>query len=305
MNKRKLGALVAATMLTLTFAGTALANDVHQELPIVGTDFKSTIVACGEGWHFVHVGAKADALPSELTATFKDAGTVKVDGYVNGNGIVMYNVHVDPSDRLLSASDDISDDANLNLSHVCLAETTTSSTTTTANDTTSDETTADETTTTDETDGRRDHRPPSPRPPTRRRPSPSPRPPTSPRRARLSADDHGVDRRDHDDLEHQLAGDRPRSATSRASPRRRPTPSAARPRARPSRRACCSSWQVCSPSSWSASRPRPASAARPRTRRPATAAGLTGHPALDTTRRVRPPGRSSSSRGSPGTGSTR
>src|SRR6188768_580852 len=140
MNKRTLGALAAATLLTLTFAGTALANDVHQELPIVGTDFKSTVDACGEGWHFVHVGAKADALPSELTATFKDAGTVKVAGYVNGNGIVMYNVHVDPSDRLLSASDDISDDANLNLSHVCLAESTTS-TTTTANDTTSSETT--------------------------------------------------------------------------------------------------------------------------------------------------------------------
>jgi hypothetical protein len=150
MNKRKLGALVAASMLTLTFAGTALANDVHQAMPIVGTNFNNTTVGCGEGWHFVHVGAKADALPSELTATFKNAGTVKVAGYVNGNSIVMYNVYVDPSDRLLSASDDISDDANLNLSHVCLAETTTS-TTTTANDTTSDETTSDETTTTDTT----------------------------------------------------------------------------------------------------------------------------------------------------------
>jgi hypothetical protein len=150
MNKRRLGALAAATMLTLTFAGTALANDVHQELPIVGTAFKGAIDACGEGWHFVHVGAKAVALPSELTATFKNAGTVKVHGYVNGNSIVMYNVHVDPSDRLLSATDDISDGGLLNLSHVCLAETTTSSTTTTADETTADETTADETTT-DET----------------------------------------------------------------------------------------------------------------------------------------------------------
>ena len=150
MNKRTLGALVGAAMLTLTFAGTALANDVHQEMPIVGTDFNNTTVGCGEGWHFVHVGAKADALPSTLTVTFKDAGTRTVDGYVNGNGVVMYNVYVDPSDRLLSASDDISDDANLNLSHVCLAETTSSSTTTTANDTTSDETSSDETTT-DET----------------------------------------------------------------------------------------------------------------------------------------------------------
>jgi hypothetical protein len=145
MNKRKLGALVAASMLTLTFAGTALANDVHQAMPIVGTNFNNTTVGCGEGWHFVHVGAKADALPSELTATFKNAGTVKVAGYVNGNSIVMYNVHVDPSDRLLSASDDILDGANLNLSHVCLAETTTSNETT-SNETTSNETTSNETT---------------------------------------------------------------------------------------------------------------------------------------------------------------
>jgi hypothetical protein len=150
MNKRTLGALAAATMLTLTFAGTALANDVHQDGPIVGTDFKNTTVGCGEGWHFIHVGTNDESLPSELTATFKNAGTVKVDGYVNGNSIVMYNVHVDPSDTLLSASDDISDGSLLNLSHVCLAETTTSSTTTTSNETTSAETTSDETTTTDE-----------------------------------------------------------------------------------------------------------------------------------------------------------
>jgi hypothetical protein len=154
MNKRKLGALVAAATLSLTFAGTALANDVHQGMPIVGTDFNNTVVGCAEGWHFVHIGTNRESLPSTLTATFKDAGTVKVDGHVNGNSIVMYNVHVDPSDRLLSASDDISNDGLLNLSHVCLTETTSSETTsneTTANETTSVETTANETTTNETT----------------------------------------------------------------------------------------------------------------------------------------------------------
>ena len=147
MNKRTLGAIGAAAMLSLTFAGTALADDIHQDTPIVGTHFNNTTVGCAEGWHFVHVGAKQDSLPSTLTATFKDAGTVVVDGYVNGNSTVMYNVYVDPSDTLLSASDEISNGLNLNLSHVCLPKTT-SSTTTTDNETSTATTDNDTTTTT-------------------------------------------------------------------------------------------------------------------------------------------------------------
>ena len=54
MNKHRIGALVAAAALTLTFAGTAFANDLHQDTPITGTDFKNTEVGCDEGWHFVH-----------------------------------------------------------------------------------------------------------------------------------------------------------------------------------------------------------------------------------------------------------
>ena len=151
MNKHRIGALVAAAALTLTFAGTAFANDLHQTPPITGTEFKNTEVGCDEGWHFVHTDTDGSDLPAELTATFQGAGTVKVAGYSNGGGnaIVMYDVHVSPSDTLLSASDDISNEGNLNLSHVCVDETTTTTTSeeTTTEETTSEETTSEETTT--------------------------------------------------------------------------------------------------------------------------------------------------------------
>ena len=149
MNKHRIGALVAAATLTLTFAGTAFANDLHQDPPIVGTEFDNTEIGCDEGWHFVHTGTDGSDLPATLTAWFKDAGKVEVAGYSNGGGnaIVMYDVHVSPSDTLEGASDSISDEGKLNLSHVCVDETTT--TTTTDETTTTDvETTTDETTTT-------------------------------------------------------------------------------------------------------------------------------------------------------------
>ena len=136
--------------MTLTFAGTALANDLHQDTPIVGTEFENTEMGCDEGWHFIHTDTDGSDLPAELTAEFADAGTVKVDGYSNGNGngVVMYDVHVSADDTLLSASDDISNEGLLNLSHVCVDQTTTTTTTTTAPETTTTTTTAPETTTT-------------------------------------------------------------------------------------------------------------------------------------------------------------
>ena len=165
MNKHRIGALVAAAALTLTFAGTAFANDLHQDTPIVGTDFGNTEVGCDEGWHFIHTKTDSSDLPSEITVEFKDAGVLKVAGHVNGNSIVMYDVTgAAAGDTLLSASDDINNEGLLNLSHVCLPEetttTTTDETTTTEETTTTDETTtteetttttSDETTTTDET----------------------------------------------------------------------------------------------------------------------------------------------------------
>jgi hypothetical protein len=155
MHKNRIGALVAAAALTLTFTGTAFANDLHQDTPIVGTDFDNTEVGCDEGWHFIHTKTDSGDLPSEITVEFQDAGVLHVAGHVNGNSIVMYDVTgAEAGDTLLSASDDIENEGLLNLSHVCLPEETTTTTTeeTTTDTTTTDvETTTDETTTTDTT----------------------------------------------------------------------------------------------------------------------------------------------------------
>ena len=152
MNKHRIGALVAAAALTLTFAGTAFANDLHQDTPIVGTEFKNTEVGCDEGWHFIHTDTSSADLPSELTVEFADAGVLKVAGYVNGNSVVMYDVTgADAGDTLLSASDDINNDGLLNLSHVCVPEQTTTTTTTTESTNTETSTTTTTTTTTTST----------------------------------------------------------------------------------------------------------------------------------------------------------
>src|SRR3954447_14998845 len=74
MKKHRIGALVAAAALTLTFAGAAFANGLHQDTPIVGTQYSETTTGCAEGWHFVHTGTGSADLPSELTAAFTDAG---------------------------------------------------------------------------------------------------------------------------------------------------------------------------------------------------------------------------------------
>ena len=149
MNKHRIGALVAAAALTLAFAGTAFANDLHQDTPITGTEFDNTEMGCDEGWHFVHTKTDSGDLPSEITVEFQDAGVLHVAGHVNGNSIVMYDVTgAAAGDTLLSASDDISNDGLLNLSHVCIPEETT---TTTTEETTTDTTTTDVETTTDTT----------------------------------------------------------------------------------------------------------------------------------------------------------
>ena len=150
MNKHRIGALVAAAALTLTFAGTAFANDLHQDTPITGTEFDNTEMGCDEGWHFVHTKTDSGDLPSEITVEFQDAGVLHVAGHVNGNSIVMYDVTgAAAGDTLLSASDDISNDGLLNLSHVCIPEETT---TTTTEETTTDTTTTDVVTTDTTTD---------------------------------------------------------------------------------------------------------------------------------------------------------
>ena len=127
---RRFAALLAAFAMVLVVAAPAFANDLSQSTPISadnpayqGTDTDCAGLNLQPGqvlWHFVHTGTSSANLPSTLTATFQNAGTVTVDGFVNGNSIVMYNITtVTGTDTLISASDTITNDGNLNLSHIC------------------------------------------------------------------------------------------------------------------------------------------------------------------------------------------
>jgi hypothetical protein len=134
---RRTAAVLAALSLVLLIAAPAFANDLHQfedgqnpdGIASDNPEFQGDETECPEGtvdagevlWHFVHVGTDSSDLPSTLTATFADAGTVTVSGYVNGNSIVMYDIITGP-DTLLSASDTIITNPMtepLNLSHIC------------------------------------------------------------------------------------------------------------------------------------------------------------------------------------------
>jgi hypothetical protein len=130
---RVLRALLASGMLVFAIAVPALANDLHQTVPtggIVAGDFDggiecdSATVPDGQIlWHFIHATTDSSDLPSTLTATFSDGSTQTVDGYVNGNSVVMYDVYTAQGVNLTGASDtavgDGSDADLLNLSHTC------------------------------------------------------------------------------------------------------------------------------------------------------------------------------------------
>jgi hypothetical protein len=109
-------ALAAALVIG---SGATFANSLSQTPPITGSQFGSQQDCTWSGWHFIHTGTGSTDLPATITVQFQNAGTVQASGYVNGNSIVQYNVLVSPSDTLLSASDSISNDGNLNLSHIC------------------------------------------------------------------------------------------------------------------------------------------------------------------------------------------
>jgi len=127
---RRLAALIAAMSMVLMVSAPVFANDLHQTPPISADDpaFQGTDADCSGlnlqsgqvAWHFVHTMTSSADLPSTLTATFQDAGTITVDGFINGDGIVMYDITtVTGTDTLLSASDTIVNDGLLNLSHIC------------------------------------------------------------------------------------------------------------------------------------------------------------------------------------------
>ena len=126
-----IASMAAITLSLVMTVGVALANDLsqfedgHNADGISWDDPAFQQGGCDnltEGqvlWHFIHTDTKSGDLPSELTAEFADAGIVTADGEVNGNSVVMYNIITSGPDTLLSASDDIVNGGNLNLSHIC------------------------------------------------------------------------------------------------------------------------------------------------------------------------------------------
>ena len=120
--------LLASGLLVFMVAGAASANGLNPA-HVNATDATFTSDCTGgdapEGmtiWHFVHTGTNGSNLPSTLNATFDNAGAKVAAGYSNGDGsaIVMYDIIIPSGDTLLSASDSIVNDGNLNLSHVCV-----------------------------------------------------------------------------------------------------------------------------------------------------------------------------------------
>lgn len=101
-----LGTLMVLIMLALS-AKAALANDLHQDHPVVD---------CG---HFVHTLTDGSDLPSQLYIELSSGGGYIVQGYSNGNGNaqVMYQLEsFDPTATITSAYDTIQNDGLLNLS---------------------------------------------------------------------------------------------------------------------------------------------------------------------------------------------
>jgi hypothetical protein len=130
---RRLAASIAALSMVLMISAPVFANQLHQTPPITADNAEFQSSEC-DGlnlapgvvlWHFVHTGTDGTYLPSTLTATFQDAGTITVAGYSNGNGSaqVMYDITTTTgTDTLLSASDTIDNAISgglLNLSHIC------------------------------------------------------------------------------------------------------------------------------------------------------------------------------------------
>jgi len=157
MKKHRIGALIAASAMVLTFAGSAFAQDGNQTNVASGD---ATVLCTGGpggditpidgkvAWVFVHAG-KDIVGPGTLTANFVGAGQQTADSYVQGG--IKYLIWTDAPETLSNFSDTI-EGGVLTLSHVCLGETVTTTTSdeSSTTTTTSDESSTTTTTTSDE-----------------------------------------------------------------------------------------------------------------------------------------------------------
>jgi hypothetical protein len=153
---RRFGWLVVAGLTTAALigpsAGSVLANDMHQDLPISwdNPQYQGSSEDCADAglepgevlWHFVQTQTDDDS--GMLTATFSVAGVVGPVASYKHSGQVLHWAIITGEDTLLGATSDIENDGNLNLSHICGGGTTTttsSSSTTTTSDSSSSTTT--------------------------------------------------------------------------------------------------------------------------------------------------------------------
>jgi len=131
MFSRRMLAVAAVAAITMSLALTlrvALANDLHQDPGDTGIWWADAPQGSGGScddlkpgevlWHFVHTDTGESDLPSQLEANFKTAGDKTAAGFQNGNSNVFYEI-ITGEDFLMSASDDIVNDGQLNLSHTC------------------------------------------------------------------------------------------------------------------------------------------------------------------------------------------
>ena len=113
-----------AGALLIAAVSPVAANGLHQTPPISwnagGYTDDCTDVELSSGqvlWHFVQTGT--DEASGELTATFTTAGEVSVDSYKHSGKVLHWQI-ITGHDTLLTASSDIENDGNLNLSHICV-----------------------------------------------------------------------------------------------------------------------------------------------------------------------------------------
>ncbi len=99
-------------------ANTSIRRGRSSERWRYADDCKDVDLSAGQVlWHFVQTGTEVAS--GELTATFTTAGEVTVDSYKHSGKVLHWQI-ITGHDTLVSASSDIENDGNLNLSHICV-----------------------------------------------------------------------------------------------------------------------------------------------------------------------------------------
>lgn len=160
MKLHRIGAVVAAGALVLTFAGSAFAITGHQDFPIAWDDpqyqgseedCKDVELKAGEVyWHFIQTQVPDGTESGKLTVSFVGGGSAVLDSYKLSGKTLHWQAVTEQVD-LAGLESNVGGDGNLNLSHICSNTETTTTTTTTTTEPETTTTTTQQTTTTNET----------------------------------------------------------------------------------------------------------------------------------------------------------